>query len=68
MICPMMSYHAGNYGGSQKDCKEFECAWYCPDSKMCAIKKIALQDAITLTSATTPRLDEAMIQYLNNAT
>ena len=68
MLCPMMSYQAGSSGGGQKDCKIHDCAWYCPDSQMCAIKKIALQDAITLTPATTPRLDEVMIQYLNNAT
>lgn len=53
MICPVISrqYSGSDYSGL--DCYEKDCAWYCPDSKMCAIKKIALKDDLIVTPATT---------------
>ena len=41
MICPMMSYHAGSYGGSQKICIESKCAFWSTRYKKCSITAIA---------------------------
>ena len=41
MICPMMSYHAGSYGGSQKICIESDCAFWSEKHYKCAITALA---------------------------
>lgn len=46
MQCPIMSYQ--NTGRATMNCRYDECAWFCPDSKMCAIKKIAIKDELIM--------------------
>ena len=46
MICPMMSYHAGSYGGSQKICIESKCAFWSTRYKKCSITALAEKDIV----------------------
>ena len=46
MQCPIMSYQ--QEGFVSHNCLYDNCAWFCPDSKMCAIKKIALKDELIM--------------------
>lgn len=44
MICPMMSYHAGQYGGGEHDCKKERCAFWSTKYKKCSITALAEKD------------------------
>ena len=46
MICPIMSYQAGNYGGSQKICRESDCAFWSKKYCKCSITALAEKDIV----------------------
>ena len=46
MLCPIISYQYTSSGIT--NCMYEDCAWFCPDSKMCEIKKIALKDELIM--------------------
>ena len=45
-ICPMMSYHAGQYGGSKKECDESKCAFWSDKYYKCSITALAEKDIV----------------------
>lgn len=63
MLCPLMSFqkpHVNDIG-----CYEMDCAWFCPDSQMCAIKKIALKDELIIPVAKEPYVPEVSTRLLD---
>lgn len=46
MICPMMSYHAGQYGGGEHDCRKERCAFWSTKYNKCSIVAIAEKDIV----------------------
>lgn len=57
MICPLMSYHAGNTGGCRQECRKEQCAFWSIKHDKCSITVLAEKDInINVTTGTQERI------------
>ena len=60
MYCPISQADPNSLG----DCLKANCAWWCPDSDMCAIKKIAIKDELMIPATKNIIYDDArLLEY-----